>query len=128
MTSQQNAGQQYDKLHAVTIVATARVEALRFIAYDGAHADANGAARDSQGVTETGAETGAAVSAITAYSGLVEAAEPIAQFDFVKPAADGSGRAIVGDAGEHCGRALGEALEAGAVFEVQLLTHVHVAG
>lgn len=127
MASQNNTGRQYDKQHSVTIVATAAVAAYRFIAYDGGPATSAGGAKDAQGATESAAEVGEAVSAITSYSGLVEAGGAIAFGDFVKPAADGSGRAIVGAANECCGRALGAAAGAGQIIEVQLLRHVHAA-
>ncbi|MBN9477374.1 MAG: DUF2190 domain-containing protein [Bordetella sp. SCN 67-23] len=127
MASQNNTGRQYNKTHAVTIVATAAVEQYRFIAYDGTHATSAGGTKDSQGITETAGAIGEAVSAITAYSGLVVASEAIAFGAFVKPAADGTGRAAVGAADDYCGRALGAATAAGDIIEIQPLTHVHPA-
>ena len=45
MASQNNTGRQYDKTHAVTLVATAAVAASRFIAYDGGYPSVAGFAR-----------------------------------------------------------------------------------
>jgi len=114
---------QYCKTHAVTILATSAVGAHRFISYVGKHAStaATGAATDAQGVTEYAMGAGAVVSAITSYSALVEAAESIALGQYVKPAADGTGRAVVGDADERCGRALTSAA-AGQLAEVQVFS------
>lgn len=122
MPSQNNAGRQYDKQHALTVVAIAAVAANRFIGYDGQHATAAGGVRDSQGVSETAADIGQAFPVVTRYSYLVEASEAIAFGDYIKPAADGSGRGAVGTATVHCGRALGAAA-AGQLVEVQILTH-----
>ena len=125
MPSQNNSGRQYDKQHGLTIVATAAILASRFVAYDGTHATSAGAAKDSQGVSETAADVDQALTIVTGYSYLVEAGEAIAQFAFVKPAGDGSGKAIAGTATENCGRALGASTAAGQLIEVQILRHVH---
>lgn len=125
MGSQNNTGRQYDKVHAVTIVATVAVSAARFIGYDGAPATSAGGVHDAQAITETAGDTGDAVSCITGYSGLVEASAAIAFGDYVKPAADGSGRAAVGTLTDHCGRALGTASGAGELVEVERVRHVH---
>ncbi|QPF74196.1 DUF2190 domain-containing protein [Roseateles sp. DAIF2] len=122
MPSQNNSGRQYDKRHGVTIVATAAVAANRFAAYDGGHATSAGGVKDSQGISETPAAIGEAFTAVTDYSYPVEASEPIALFDYLKPAADGSGRAAVGTATAHCARALGAAA-AGQLVEAQIVTH-----
>lgn len=127
MASQNNTGRQFSKLSAITIVATAAVSAARFAAYDGGHATSAGGVKDSQGITEHAAEVGQAFSAIASYSGLVEASEAIAFGAYVKPAADGSGRAAVGAANDHCGRALGGASAAGQLFECQVVQHLHPA-
>lgn len=127
MASQNNTGRQFSKLTAITIVATAAVAAARFAAYDGGHATSAGGAKDAQGISEHSAEIGQAFSAITSYSGLVEASEAIAFGAYVKPAADGSGRAAVGTATDHCGRALGAASAAGQLFECQIVQHLHPA-
>lgn len=127
MPSQNNSGRQFDKLHALTIVAVAALAEARFIAYDGTHATSAGGAKDSQGVSEHAGEIGDAVTLITSYSAPVEASEAIAQFAYVKPAADGSGRAAVGTATDHCGRALGAAAGAGTIFECEIVKHQHPA-
>lgn len=123
MASQNNTGRQYDKTHAVTIVATAAVAANRFIAYDGGYPSIAGGAKDAQGVTEHAAAAGEAVSAITGYSALVEAEDAIAFGELVKVGTDG--KAVAGTAADHCGRALGAATQAGQLIEVQLYKHVH---
>lgn len=123
MPSQNNSGRQYDKQHAVTLVAMATLAACRFVAYDGGYPTAAGGAKDVQGVTETAADVGEAVSAITGYSALVEAGEAIAFGALVKT--DVVGKAMAGSAADHCGRALGAATAAGQLIEVQVLKHVH---
>ncbi|NMM75384.1 DUF2190 domain-containing protein [Rhodococcus sp. SRB_17] len=123
MPSQNNTGRQYDKTHAVTIVAMAAVAACRFIAYDGGYPSVTGGAKDAQGVTEHAADVGEAVTAITGYSALVEAEAAITFGALVKVGTDG--RAITGTAADHCGRALGAATAAGQLIEVQLYKHVH---
>lgn len=127
MASQNNTGRQFDKRHAVTLVATAALTAYRFVSYDGtptAVAPAT-APKEAQGISEESAAIGEAVSVVTDYSYLVEASEAIAFGAYVKPAADGSGKAATGSAADHCGRALGAAAAAGALIEVQILPHVH---
>lgn len=123
MPSQNNTGRQYDKQHAITMVATTALAAHRFIAYDGGYPSAAGGAKAVQGVSETSAQTGEALSVVTSYSYLVEAAAAIAFGQLVKP--DASGKAVVGSLTEHCARALGAATQAGQLVEVQLLPHVH---
>lgn len=127
MASQNNTGRQFDKRHAVTVVATAALTQARFVAFDGTPAPAApaSAVKDSQGVAEESAAIGEAVSVVTDYSYLVEASEAIAFGAYVKPAADDSGKAALGSATDHCGRALGAAAAAGALIEVQILRHVH---
>lgn len=125
MPSQNNSGHQFDKRDAVTVVATATVAAHRFIAYDGTHATSAGGAKDAQGISEYGGVAGDALSVVTEYSYIVEASEVIAFGAYVKPAADGSGKAAAGAANEHCGRALGAATAAGQLIEVQIVKHQH---
>ncbi|WP_296871362.1 capsid cement protein [Tibeticola sp.] len=125
MASQNNAGLQHQKDDAVTVVATVPLAANRLIGYDGAYATSAGGVHDAQGVSEFAAAAGQAVSVVTEYSYLVECAEPIAFGDYVKPAADGSGRAAVGTLTDHCGRALGATAAAGQLFEMQIVRHVH---
>lgn len=116
-------GQQYDKRHATTVVAAAVLAANRFIALDGTHATSAGGLKDSQGISETPAAVGDAISVVTSYSYLVEASEAIAAGDYLKPAADGSGRAAVGTATAHCARAVGTASAAGQLVEARIVTH-----
>lgn len=125
MPSQNNSGQQYNKLHAATLVAAAVLAANRFVAYDGAYATAAGGVKDAQGVTETAAAIGDAVSAVTSYSYLVECSEAVAFGDYIKPATDATGRGAVGTLTDHCGRALGATSAAGQLVEVQIVTHRH---
>lgn len=123
MASQKNTGRQFDKQHAVTVVATAALAANRFIAYDGGYPSIAGGAKDCQGVSETDAAIGDALSVVTSYSYLVEAEEPISFGALVKVGT--SGKAVVGTLTDHCGRALGAATAPGQLFEVQLYRHVH---
>ena len=125
MPSQNNSGQQFNKLHAVTLVAIAALAANRFVGYDGAYATAAGGVKDAQGVTETAAAIGDAVSAVTSYSYLVECSEAVAFGDYIKPATDATGRGAVGTLTDHCGRALGATSAAGQLVEVQIVTHRH---
>lgn len=118
-------GNQYDKEHAVTVVASAPLAANRFTGFNGAPATSAGGGADAQGVSEAEAAVGQAVSVVTEYSALVEAGEAIAQFAFVKPAVDGSGKAVTGTATDHCGRALEAAGGAGQLVEIQVLPHRH---
>ena len=123
MASQNNTGRQFDKQHAITLVAAIALAAHRFVAYDGGYPTAAGGAKDAQGVSETAAEPGDALTVVTSYSYLVEAAEPIAFGAYVKP--DATGKAIAGALADHCGRALGAATQAGQLIEVQIYKHVH---
>lgn len=123
MPSQINTGRQYDKQHGVTLVAVAALAACRFVAYDGGYPTIAGGAKDVQGVTESAADEGDAISVTTGYSALVEAGEAIAFGVLVKT--DAAGKAMAGSAADHCGRALGAATAAGQLIEVQVLKHVH---
>ena len=125
MPSQNNSGRQYDKQHGLTILAMAAIAACRFVGYDGTHATSAGGVHDAQGVSDSAAEVNEALAITTSYSALVEASEAIAFGAYVKPAADGSGKAAVGAANEHCGRALGAATAAGQLIEVQIVKHQH---
>ena len=125
MPSQNNSGQQFSKRFAIPIVATVALLANRIVAYDGGYATTAGGVKDAQGVTESDAAINDAVSAVTDYSYLVEASVAIAFGDYVKPAADGTGRAALGTLTDHCGRALGAATAAGQLFEMQIVRHVH---
>ena len=124
MPSQNNSGAQHQKRFALTMVAVAALVANRFVAYDGTYATSAGGAKDSQGVTENDAAIGDALSVVTDYSYPVEASAAVAFGDYIKPAADGTGRAAVGAIGDHCGRALGAAA-VGQLFECQIVQHAH---
>lgn len=123
MPAQNNTGRQFDRQHAVTLVATAPVMAHRFIAYDGGYPSVAGGAKDCQGVAETAAAVGEALSVVTGYSYLVEAEAAITFGALVKVGTDG--KAITGTLTDHCGRALGAATASGQLIEVQLYKHVH---
>ena len=125
MAAQNNPGRQADIRHAVTIVAQADGSRNRFVAYDGTYATSAGGVKDMQGASQTDALTGQALALTTGYSAIVEASAAIAFGAYIKPAADGSGRAAVGTIGDHCGRALGAVGAAGQMLEVKLCQHVH---
>ncbi|MFM2328070.1 MAG: hypothetical protein RLZZ494_173 [Pseudomonadota bacterium] len=125
MPSINNSGQQYQADDFLTLTLTGTVSAYRFVGLDGAHATSAGGVHDSAGITHTAGVAGDDVAVITCYSGLIECAEAIAQFGFVKPHADGSGRAINGTATDHCGRLLGAATAAGQLVECMTLRHRH---
>ena len=125
MPAQNNPGRQADIRHAVTIVAQADVVRDRFIAFDGTYATSAGAAKDMQGVSQTDALNGQALALTTDYSAVVECSAAISFGGYIKPAADGSGRAAVGTIGDHCGRALGATTLAGQRLEVKLCQHIH---
>lgn len=117
---------QYDKQHAITVVATAALVARRFISFGGAYASGAagaGGATDSCGVSESDAATGEALSVITGYSAVVEAGGAIAAGAFVKPGA--SGKAVTGSITDNCGRALEAAGGDGELLEVVLQNHIH---
>jgi Uncharacterized conserved protein (DUF2190) len=125
MASQNNSGAQHQKDDTTTLVAQAAVLACRFAAYDGTYATAAGGVKDAQGVYETDAAIGDAVTVVTSYSYMVESSAAIAFGDYVKPALDGTGRAAVGTLTDHCARALGAATAAGQLVECQIVKHVH---
>lgn len=123
MSSQRNTGRQYNKVHALTLIAAVALAQYRFVAYDGGYATSAGGAKDCQGITETEAAVDEAVSVVTSYSYLVQAGEAIAFGAYVKPGANGV--AMVGAVDDHCGRALGAATAAGQLIEVQIVKHQH---
>jgi hypothetical protein len=125
MPSQNNSGQQYQKDDAVTIVCTVAFAESRIIGYDGAYATSAGGVHDAQGVSETAAAVGEAACLVTGYSYLVEGSAAVAFGDYIKPAADGTGRGAVGTLTDHCGRALGATAAAGQLFEMEIVKHVH---
>lgn len=130
MSSQNSTGRQFDKRHATTVVAQEDISAYRFVTYAGKAAAATtptAAAPEGavQGVAEEAAATGDALSVVTDYSYLVEAAGAIAFGAYVKPAT--GGKATTGSEAEHCGKALGAAAAAGDLIEVQILPHAYTA-
>lgn len=120
------SGPQYDKQHAVTVVATVAVEAHRFIAYDGGYALGTPDLKDVQCISETAAQPGEAFAGVTGYSYPVLASVALALGDYVKPAVDGSGRAAKGTATDHCARAL-HAVIANKLVECELVQRVNAA-
>ncbi len=123
MPAQNNTGRQYDKQHAVTIEAQVALAANRFVSYGGTYPSAAGGANAVQGVSETAAAVGEALSLVTGYSYLVVAAAAIPFGSLVAP--DATGQAVVGTLASHCGRALGASTQAGQLIEVQLYRHAH---
>lgn len=115
---------QFDKTHAITLVAAVALEQYRFVSYAGGVPVASGAggATDVAGVSEHPAAIGEAVSVVTGYSYLVETGAGITAGQFVKPGANGV--AVVGTITDNCGRALTTAAS-GALCEVKLQNHVH---
>lgn len=107
--------------HVLTRVASAAVEAFRFVDMTGAYAKT---AVSAVGISEQRAAKGEAFGAVTSYSAPVEAAEPLAQGDLVKPAVDGSGRAAKGELGNCCGRAMEAASGAGKIIDVRFIDGV----
>lgn len=133
MASQNDTGRQFDKRHAVTVVAQEAIPAHRFVTFEGkvaatATPHVNNPEQAVQGISEEAAASGDALSVVTDYSYLVEAAANIPFGAYVKPNSDG--RAIVGTQAECCGRALGAGDGSGShkpLIEVQILTHNYTA-
>ena len=117
---------QYDKQHAMTLIATAALLPNRFIGFAGAYANQATRAYDANdccGVSETAAGNGEAVSVITGYSALVEAGEPIAAGLPVTVGANGV--AMTGTGAAYVGRSLTAATASGQLLEVRLSDAVH---
>lgn len=112
------------KTHSLTRIASAAVAAWRFVNIAGAHATSPS---EAIGISEQAAAANKAFSAVTGYSCWVEAAEAISEGDWVRPAADGTGRAARGAGGDACGRALGSAA-VGKLVEVRFLEAGAVSG
>ena len=119
----------FDKTHAVTIVAKVPILPNRFVAHCGHYAKAQpdlyDACQGSAGVSETAAAVGEAVSVVTSYSYLVEAAGIVPKGSYVRPATDDTGRAEQGASLSCCGIALTEATAAGQLIEVVFRPHIH---
>lgn len=124
MPSQNNSGLQFNKRNAITMVAMAAVVANRLMGYDGLYATSAGGVKDCQGISESDAAINDALPVVDGYSFPLECSVAIAFGDYIKPAADGSGRAAVGTIGDHCARALGAAA-IGQLVEAQIVRHVH---
>lgn len=125
MPSQNNPGAQSHRDDAITILAQVDLAAFRLISYGGGYATAaGGGANDCQGVSQSAALAGEALAVTVNYSDTVECSAVIAQWDWIKPAADGSGRAAVGTRTDNCGRALGATSAVGQLVEMQILKHV----
>jgi hypothetical protein len=105
-------------LHSITVMASEAVRGRRFVSIDGRHAATSA---DAVGISEQDCEPGRALSALTGYSGLMEAAGAIPFGSLVKPASDGSGRAVIGSGTDYCGRAMTAAVRAGDALVVRLL-------
>jgi hypothetical protein len=116
---------QFDKQHAMTLVAAVAITRCRFVSYAGGVPVASGAggATDVAGVAEHDAAAGEALSVVTGFSYLVESGAAINAGQFVKPGADGV--AVVGTITDNCGRALTTVGGAGRLVEVRLQNHVH---
>lgn len=112
------------KTHSITRIASAVVSAWRFININGAHAASSA---DVVAISEQAAAVDKAFSAVTGYSCWVECAEAIAAGDLVRPAADGSGRAVRGFPGDACGRAMSGGAVGGRA-EVRLVEQVGAVG
>ena len=85
-----------------------------------------GLGAEKEVISETKAAPGDAFAGVTSYSYPVLASEPLALGDYVKPAADGSGRAAKGTAANHCARALHNVI-AGKLVECELVQRVNGA-
>lgn len=103
-----------DKRHSVTTILTAPVSKFRFVALGGRHATSSD---EVDGVSEEAGGIGDAVTLVTGFSSLVEAAGPITAGALVGPAGDGTGRAA---AGGGCGRARTSVTAAGQMVVVEL--------
>jgi hypothetical protein len=112
----------HQKEDAVTVVLTANAEANRLIGFDGAYATSAGNGHDVQGVSECAGVIGDAIAVVTEYSYIVDVAEPIQLHAYVKPAADGSGRAAVGTATNNCGIAIAVS---DTKIELAIQRHIH---
>lgn len=116
-------GRQFHAIATATQRAAVALAEYRFVAYDGGYPSAAGGAKDCRGINHTETAAGDHTVLVTHGTGLVECAEAIAQYAYVKPATDGTGRAAVGTATNNCGRAMYAASGAGAVIECEVHRH-----
>lgn len=105
------------KTHSVTVIAAVALATARFVSAAGGYATSS---NDVIGASEIAVAAGRACSCVTHYSALVEAGATLADGDYVKPALDGTGRAIVGSDTDACGRVVGGGV-AGDLLEVRLM-------
>jgi hypothetical protein len=117
-----NSGRQYQERNTWAFNAQAPLAEARLVGRDGMYATSAGGLKMVVGATKFAAATGEACTAITGYSALVESSAVLGYGDWVRPAADGSGRLELGSATNHCGWVL-QAAAVGSVVETVLLPH-----
>lgn len=124
-------GRQYEHLHTTTVLLSAAALAAglleaRFISLDGNYATSDGGLKDSLGVSKANSYQGS-IPVITGYTAVVELGGTVQPGDFLKPADDGSGRAVAGTATDHCARVRSatEGGEEGHFIEAIILPHRH---
>lgn len=119
-------GRQYERIHSTTIQVPddAEGKANRFIGADGYYADGTSLVKLSRGVSENEKYQGVQ-NVITSYTGVIELAEAVDPCDFIKPAADGTGRGAKGSATDHCAQVCSASKggAAGECIEVIILPH-----
>lgn len=124
---------QYEHLHTTTVILAAaliaagtELAASRFISLDGNYATGTGGLKDSLGASKNNSYQGS-IPVITGYTGIVELGGTVQPGDFLKPADDGSGRAVAGTADEHCARVRSATAggEEGHFIEAIILPHRH---
>lgn len=126
-------GRQYEHLHTTTVILAAALAVAgtelaesRFISLDGNYATSDGGLKDSLGVSKANSYQGS-IPVITGYTAVVELGGTVQPGDFLKPADDGSGRAVAGTATDHCARVRSatEGGEEGHFIEAIILPHRH---
>ena len=124
-------GRQYEHLHTTTVVlstaaAVMGLSANRFISLDGNYATSAGGLKDSLGVSKEASYQGS-IAVITSYTAVVELGGTVQPGDYLKPADDGSGRAVAGTADEHCARVRSatEGGDEGDFIEAIIYPHRH---
>lgn len=124
-------GRQFEFIHATTVkladdVGPEGLSEYRFISKDGHYAGSSGGLKDSLGTSAQDSYQGA-IAVITGYTGLVELGGTVQPGDFLKPADDGSGRAVAGTADDHCAfvRSPTEGGVEGNFIEVVIVPHRH---
>lgn len=122
-------GRQFERVHSTTVSVPEAAEgkANRFIGFDGYYASSTaGGVKDSIGISDD-QKYQDAQNVITGFTGVIELAEAVQPGDFLKPAADGSGKAAKGSATDHCARVRSaqKGGNAGEFIEAIILPHVH---